>query len=85
MAYWLADICVKIDCLWLLMLVMAALMLTGGKLGAIYGVRLMFGVSLRDTNCAVKVARADLLRGLTITDLTTVRSGASPVARVVIT
>jgi len=29
-------------------------------------VRLMFGVRLRDTNCALKVARGDVLRGLTI-------------------
>jgi glycosyltransferase involved in cell wall biosynthesis len=29
-------------------------------------VRLLFGVSLRDTNCAIKVARADVLRGLPI-------------------
>lgn len=29
-------------------------------------VRLMFGVSLRDTNCAIKVARADVLRGMPI-------------------
>ena len=29
-------------------------------------VRTMFGVSLRDTNCALKVAKGDVLRGLTI-------------------
>ena len=29
-------------------------------------VRLMFGVKLRDTNCALKVARGDVLRGLRI-------------------
>ncbi len=29
-------------------------------------VRLMFGVRLRDTNCAIKVARGDVLRGLRI-------------------
>ncbi|MGQ0553478.1 MAG: glycosyltransferase family 2 protein [Planctomycetota bacterium] len=29
-------------------------------------VRLMFGLKLRDTNCALKVAKGDVLRGLTI-------------------